>query len=229
MINKTTRIGNRIKQLARDTSGVMLIEFAYTLPLVLSVVMGGTELTNYASKQMAINQAAIQLVDNASRMGDDVSTATKPVTEGDVNDVLVGGGLQFDRTNSLYLNGRVILSSVEPDPANAGKNRIRWQRCRGLKSVTSSYGLQGATNLIGVGPTGRKVIAPTGGAVMFVEVQYDYKPLFLDGFLDTQLLTSTAAMTVRDQRDFTPTTGLMPANNLHNDCQYFRLDGNNPS
>ncbi len=227
-----SKFRHRLKQLLlRDKSGVMLIEFAYTLPLVFLVVMSGTELAHYAMAQMSINQTAIQIVDNASRMGDDVSTATKPITEGDVDDVLIGGGLQFDTTNSLYRNGRVILSSVEPDPDNAGRYRIRWQRCRGQKAANSTFGVEGANDLANVGPTGRAVTAPTGGAVMFVEIIYDYVPFFLDGFLDTHQFHTTAAMIVRDPREYAMPSGteVLPAGLLHNSCSFYRLDGFNPS
>ncbi len=190
------------RALRRNNSGVMLIEFAYTLPLVLTIVMCGTELTNYATTQMSVGQVALQVADNASRMGNGSPLAAKEISEGDIDDVLTGGGLEFDRLGTFYRNGRIFLSSVEPDttPGRTNKYKISWQRCRGSKTVASSYGLQGDNNLDGVGPTGQKITAPTGGAVMFVEVVYDYQPFFLDGFMDVRTLHSTSAMTVRDTR-----------------------------
>jgi hypothetical protein len=202
-----------LNSLRRNSSGVVLIEFAYTLPMVLLVVMSGSELTNFATTQMNVNQAALQLADNAARIGSETPLVTKTVNEGDIDDVLVGAGLQFDKLGSLYRNGRVILSSVEEDttPSRTNKYKIGWQRCRGTKAVASSYGIQGDNNKDGVGPTGRQVVAPSGGAVMFVEVKYDYQPFFLDGFMDAKTISATAAMTVRNNRNLAtvaPTAGV---------------------
>jgi hypothetical protein len=198
-----SNLPRRLRALRQDKSGVMLIEFAYTVPIVLVAVMSGTELTNYATSKMSIAQTAQQMADNAARMGKDFGGSTKVVTENEINDVLTGGGLQFSTNNLLYNSGKVFLSSIEADPVNAGMAKIGWQRCRGSKTVASSHGIQGSNNLDGVGPTGRKVYAPTGGAIMFVEIVYDYQPFFLDGFIDSVTLTATAAMTVREDRNLT--------------------------
>lgn len=205
------------KALRDDTSGLALIEFAAALPFLLLISLTGAELTNYATTKMRVSQVALHLADHISRVGVGSLLTAKQVHEVDINDALTGAGLQGGGID-LYQNGRVIISSVEGETApvnTSGEYKIAWQRCRGLKNYTSSYGNQGDEDLDGVGPTGRKVVAPDNGAVIFVEVSYDYQPLFKADLVPSTQIVEIAAMTVRDTRDLTQvynTAGVTQAN-----------------
>jgi hypothetical protein len=100
----------------------------------------------------------------------------------------------------------VIISSLQVDDAS-GDQYIHWQRCRGMKTETSTYGNTGdglATNLPGMGPSGEEVTAESGDAVIFVEVFYDYQPMISSAFLfKTSTIHSISTFTVRDDRDLT--------------------------
>jgi hypothetical protein len=81
--------------------------------------------------------------------------------------------------------------------------RVHWQRCYGAKVYPSSYGVQGATNLTAFGKTGKQVTAvPSGGGVIYVEVAYNYRPLFSSRVAPATVIKDVAAMVVRDERDF---------------------------
>ncbi len=142
------------------------------------------------------------MADNASRIGIDSLLAKPQITETQINDLLTGANMQGGGLN-LSANGRVIISSVEPvaNPNTTDRYKIHWQRCYGGKTWPSSYGVAGATNLTAVGPTGKQVKAPAGGGVIFVEVAYTYRPLFVRSVISTNM-TATAAMVVRDDRDY---------------------------
>jgi hypothetical protein len=206
------------RALARDRSGLALVEFALSLPLLLTFSLVGAELTNYIVTRMRISQIALHLADNAARIGSGSQLQAKTINEADINDLLVGADLQAGDLD-LVANGRVIISSMEPDPANAGKNRIRWQRCSGAKgSITSSYGPAGTTNLAGMGKDGRLATAPTDGVTMYVEVYYEYKPLVAASIAPNTNYREEASMMVRDRRDTTggnngvyPVTGVTAA------------------
>jgi Flp pilus assembly protein TadG len=201
---KTARLFlTRMHDLRGNTSGVALLEFALSLPILLTMSLTGAELTNYITTRMRISQIALHLADNAARIGAGSQLAAKTITETDINDLFTGANLQSGEL-ALNTNGRVILSSLENDPANAGKYRIRWQRCKGAKTThTSTYGASGATNLTGMGPAGRQAVAPENGATMFVEVFYVYQPLVKTSLSPTSEMTETASMMVRDARDLT--------------------------
>ncbi len=140
-------------------------------------------------------------------MGSGSLLAAKSISETDINDLLTGAGLQSGELG-LYTYGRVILSEVEEDSAHPGKYKIGWQRCRGAKtSHLSTYGTYGNTttgvNMTGMGPNNRQMIAPVGGASMFVEVYYEYQPLVKTSLSPSGTLVEIASMMVRDRRDLT--------------------------
>lgn len=201
-------IAARARRLARrlrsNTSGLALVEFAFAAPLVLGMGMLGTETAFLVITHLQISQIAMQVADNTSRVGEkDVLTARK-VFERDVAESLIGAE-KLGNNIRIFEQGRVIISSLQLNAQ--GGQWIAWQRCRGAKNHTSSYGLQGAgatgTAFPGMGVPGRYITASQGTAVMFVEVAYDFRsPTPLSVFED-QEITYTAAFNVRDNRDLT--------------------------
>jgi TadE-like protein len=198
----SSRIKGLLSELRRDASGLALIEFAYVIPILTSLGIGGIELTNYANTNMKVSQAAMALADNMSRVGLESSLSSVQIREADVNDGLIG----FQRqTNGLNFgpNGRVVLSSLERNAA--GGQWIHWQRCFGSLAVAPSYGTEGTgatgTAFLGMGPATGRVTAPVDTAVMFVEVTYTYQPLFTGFFLRNRTIRHEASFINRDPRD----------------------------
>jgi Flp pilus assembly protein TadG len=203
-----------VDRLRRAQEGVAMVEFAYATVVIVPLFLTGIELTNYAVTRMRVSQLALHVADNASRIGD-VSLLTKPqVTEAQINDLFIGANLQSGGMN-LATNGRIIISSVEPlaDPNTNNKFKIHWQRCYGAKTWPSSYGTPTSTaaGVNSVGPTtpiNKSVTAPDGGGVMFVELAYTYKPVFLSQTLFANLnMRETAAMVIRNDRDYAGNSG----------------------
>lgn len=185
--------------LARAREGVIIIEYAFYIPILLLLGLTGAELTSYIVTRMRISQLALHLADNAARIGTGTQLQQKTINETDINDLLTGAGLQAGELN-LFQRGRVIISSVENDPANAGKYRIRWQRCRGTKSFDPTWD-NATTNQTGYGPPNRtQVVAPTDGATMIVAVAYDYQPLVKASYIGSTEIVEVASMMVRDRR-----------------------------
>ncbi len=212
MIQKTPKFQRFLNRLRSDTSGLAMIEFAYSLPLLIGVTFYGLEMTNLAMANHQVSQATSALADNMSRVGLLSALSTTQIRESDVNDSFAGVQRQ---TENLELNtrGRIILSSLQRNAA--GGQWIAWQRCVGTKNVTSSYGVQGdgatGTAFLGMGPTGAQVQAPPASAVMFAEVIYDYKPLFTTMFIPARTIKYHASFIVRDERDLTQIFNPSPA------------------
>lgn len=182
-------------------SGVAMTEFALSLPLLLGVGLGGIETANLAITQMRVSQLAIHIADNASRIGDTSSLQARKIYESDINDIFVGANLQGEGLD-LFEHGRVIVSSQEV--TDAGNQYIHWQRCKGKKTASSSYGEEGDGEnggFAGMGPFGEEVIALDDDAVIFVEISYDYQPLVGDTFKLVDTLHAIASFNVRDSRD----------------------------
>ena len=58
------------RRLAGNSSGTSATEFALALPLLLTAGLYGAETANLALVHMKVNQLAIHVADNASRIGD---------------------------------------------------------------------------------------------------------------------------------------------------------------
>jgi len=215
---------NFLSQVRRDSSGLAVIEFAISLPFFMTLTIGGFELANYAQTLMTLNQITIHTADSAARITQGNPLTDRQVSEQDINDVFAGtiregeslfldGEHEFVDPSteeiSLRGNARIILSSVEPvtdlDPDNP-KFRIRWQRCVGEADFYSSnFGdVDTATEIDSIGPDGQEIMPPDDTGLMFVELQYYFRPLIVNGFskLTERNITQTASMVVRDKRDY---------------------------
>jgi hypothetical protein len=196
------------RRFASDRSGLALIEFAYALPLLMTVGLAGTEAANLALVTLRINQMAMLAADNAARV-------RISIDETDVNEVMVG--MRFSGTSIKFgERGRVIISTIESNGQTAGNAgyKITWQRCFGSKNVASVYGAEGtgATNgtmkngitTTGVTPTAAAA-ANTGtvpvpnGALIVAEVRYTYVPLVASMFMGNRELRAVQTFPVRDR------------------------------
>lgn len=193
-----------MKKILKDNNGVAMTEFAISLPFFIGVGMYGVEISNMAITNMAVSQVALNLSDNASRLGQtNGGIVTPSITENDILQVFAGTRIQ-GRNLDLLENGRVILSSLEVNPGN--DQVIRWQRCKGLRTFESAYGPEGINgtddaSFLGMGQTGQEVVATTDTAVMFVEIEYRYQPLFGTLFFEERVFSQEAAFNIRDDRN----------------------------
>ncbi len=195
----------RLATLRRDTSGLAMIELAYSLPLLLGLGMYGTETAMYVQANMKVSQIALAVADNASRVGDNSDLAVKQIYEGDINTIL-SGAATMSNMSDFYDNARVVVSSVEQNAA--GKPYIHWQRCKGNIGYVSPYGIEGTgknDNALqdGIGPANQKAKPVDGSAVIFAEVAMDYQAIFGLAPFSNNRIVHRAAMAVRDQRDLT--------------------------
>lgn len=229
MVRRLATLRHRLR---RDTGGLALLEFAFTLPLVLAVGGWGIELSNLALCNLRVSQYALNLADDASRVGQDVDGAATNFREADANDILQGIRLQGSSIG-LTARGRVTLSSLEniQQSYDSGRvQRIHWQRCIGAMSgagydssftTTTTAGTDATqTNAgtpepapNGVGTASAPLNAPVDSGVMFVEVNYQYKPLFGSLYLGStpRIIHYIASFIVRDNRSFTQIYNLSPS------------------
>lgn len=189
--------------LAADRRGVAFLEFAICLPLLLLLTVSIFEYVNYCIVRQQISQLALQVSDNAARIGTFNSVQTQ-IDEQQIGDLFMGANLQSGSLN-LERNGRVILTSLEVDSAPPRGQYLHWQRCYGALVFPSSYGREGEgkgnANVTGMGPPNARIVALQGSPAMFVEIAYQYQPLISARFAPPLLIHEVAAMMVRDNRD----------------------------
>lgn len=219
---KRSKFKRFLNLLKKDQSGLALIEFAASLPVLVGLGMYGTETAHLATNNLKLSQAALNLADNASRLGQVDSGFVNPtINESDILDIF--NGLTLDSgTLDLLENGRVILTGLEvkmiedPDDSTQEIEQqfIRWRRCMGKLNIETRYDDDkdddNITDLTfkGMGKDGEEIMASTGSAVMFVELEYLHKPLFSGAFRDPVKLRQEAAFNIRDTRDLgDPETG----------------------
>ena len=219
-----------LRRFADDERGVQFIWFAMALPVLFGIGGFGMEDANFAAVNLKVSQYALNLADNASRVGVDAGSGVTSLREADINDVLQGMRLDGDDIR-LTTYGRVTLSSLEnvKQSYDSGPvQRIHWQRCMGKiddpdfassygKTSTSAGSTDSAANAglakpNGMGDADREVKAPKDGGVMFVEVNYIYQPLFGTlYFKSPKRIHYIASFIVRDNRNFTRIYNLTPA------------------
>lgn len=202
-ISCPARQSSLLRGLWQSAAGIAATEFAMTFPILLAIGLTGLELVNRTIVTMQVNQLAVQIADNASRIGDESMLQDRRIYESDIQDLFYGAEIQAGNALDFYGRGRVIISSLEVVPGSANQY-IHWQRCMGRRAASSSYGnaedgLSGG--FPGMGPPGEEVIAFPGEAVMFVEVVYEYKPLIGNPFGAPADIKTTASFAVRDDRD----------------------------
>lgn len=195
-----------LARLWRNRRAISAVEFAMVMPVLSAAGLGTIELANMSTTYMRISQAAVMLADNASRAKQASGTGGAVMREFDVNDLFASLELQYPGLQ-MFTNGRVILSSLEQN--SAGGQWIHWQRCKGVTTWASKYGGQGTgtatgTSFAGMGPSGNLLQADGNSAIMFVEIYYQYRPIFFDlGSRTAPVIYRSAAVYVRDDRDLT--------------------------
>jgi len=210
------RVRAFLSRLKENQSGVTIIEFAYSMPLLMTLGFTGVEVANLAIANMRVSQIAMTVADNLSRAKQSVPLGLPQLREVDVNDALLGAKIQGGDNLQILTGGRIIVSSLQRNAS--GLQTITWQRCKGTLSASSAYGAQGATQpssgtngFQGMGTGSARVQAEANSAIIFAEVVYDYKPAFGNWLLGTLRLRREAAFYVRDDRDLTQIYNPSPA------------------
>jgi hypothetical protein len=196
-----------VRSILQDSSGVSMIEFGFALPIVVALGLGGLETANLALAHLRVSQIGMTAADNAARV-------RTTIDETDIEEVFEGARLVGEAID-FEANGRLVLSSLQHNGetgADEGQ-MINWQRCTGAQTaIDSAYGVQGdgrtddSLESMGANPS---IAAAPGTAIMFVEVTYNYQPLF-PNFMAAPQIRYESAFSVRERvnQDITNTTSI---------------------
>lgn len=186
----------KLRNIGKDSEGIALTEFAYSLPILLTLILGGLETANYALAHLRVSQIAMTVADNAGRVDNGID-------EANIYEVFAGAELVGEPVDFIA-NGRVVLSSLEHNGKTGSDEGqwIHWQRCTGDLNVNPAYGVEGDGENDdslenGLGAAGNRITSDQGTAVMFVEVTYDYQPLVNLNILGPRQIRYESAFNVR--------------------------------
>jgi Flp pilus assembly protein TadG len=105
-----------VKQIASDDSGLALIEFAFTVPILLALLVGGSQLTNAIAAQRKVTTTTRALAD--------LTTQYTSVSNDDLDQILAAS----QKVMAPYdvSNAQLLISEVYTD--KNGSSKVVWSR-----------------------------------------------------------------------------------------------------
>ena len=137
-----------------DAGGMVAVEFALLIPVMLTMYFGTLETTNAMT--------AARRVTNVAQTAGDLTAQVTNVTTSDMNDIFAASTAILTPFPTDVL--KITISSIVANPSNASNTKVAWSEAYGgatARSISSSVTL----------PTG---LTTPGSSVIMVEVTYDY-------------------------------------------------------
>ncbi len=161
-----------VGQLIGDRRGVLAVEFALMLPILVLLTMSGVEIYRFILLNQKIERTSVTIADLTSQ--------AKALTEDDLNNLLMVSS-QVMNPFDLTVGGQIIVSSIGAKGGNPAQ--IDWQRTFGAATNTSALGNQGGTPALPAG-----FVVRDNENVIVAEVFYQYTPLIVSGVVDPVVL-----------------------------------------
>ncbi len=117
----------RLAAAINNRRGVSAVEFALIAPVMITLLLGLTQVTTLVQSRMANVEAAYTMADIVSRC--------RSVNAGDINDAFVAGALTVSSTKTMPTNISGYISSISYN-ASTGATTIDWRY--NIGSVTTS-------------------------------------------------------------------------------------------
>lgn len=183
------------RQLWNCQNGLALTEFAYALPVLITLIFAGAELANLAIAHARVSAITSMVADGVARVRDRID-------ENDINDIITGAKYAGESLQ-LTTRGRIIISTLEDNAATTNPLNdqiITWQRCKGIKSIATgqTIGSEGTVLSTGIGPSGNLLATP-GNPIVVAEIFYEYRPIMSDRWFGPITIHYSSAFSVRDR------------------------------
>lgn len=168
-----TRLLKRFSHLLRDDRGGVLIEVAFIMPLMVTVTLGGVELSRFVLLHQKMERVAATVADLASQ--------AQTMSQNDIDNIMAAVE-HVASPFEMATDGVVIISDVGvtggTDPV------VNWQETgAGSLSATSHLGTAGSVATL---PTG--FVIANDDDVIVAEVFYNYEPVIIGGVTGPALI-----------------------------------------
>ena len=97
-----------LSRLYKSVAGVAMTEFALAAPLLMTAGLWGVEVAWLSYTHLRMSQTALQIADNASRIGDTSTLTQRKIYESDILDLLIGANIAAGENAEFFERGRVI-------------------------------------------------------------------------------------------------------------------------
>lgn len=166
-----------LRRLRRDRRGAILVEFAMTFPILVTLILGGLETGRYVLLQQKLHGVAVSMADLVSQ--------AETLTTAELDNLFAAVG-HMTRPFNLGADGVVIVSSVSASDGNPPV--INWQRAGGGTGTTGSA-LGAAGDDANLPPN---LLVRDGETVIVAEVYYNFTPFLGGKFLSPSELFNQA-------------------------------------
>lgn len=162
---------HRIGRIGKDRRGSLLVEMAFVIPVLATMILAGTEIARYMLLQQKLDAITITTADLVSQR-EQISVATI--------DQIFAAADHVIEPFAFGTNGIVIVTSVS---ASGGSGpQVDWQRSGGgMLSATSAIGTPGGAATLPAG-----FLVRDGENAIVSEVFYNYTPLLQTAFLSSK-------------------------------------------
>ena len=174
---------------ARQQRGGILIEIAFGMIVLTTLILGTVETAFYILMQQRLDRAASTIADIVSQPDD--------ITQGDVADAFWAAKNLFGGLYDFDANGYAIVTSVRGGTPTDPTPRINFQITKACTDVTSTGGPV-FNSQVGTGDDQQAELPndlalQQGESVIVAEVFYNYEPMFSSGIIEggTQYKTSS--------------------------------------
>src|SRR5215813_3453562 len=153
MTSLARSVADRLRSLAADQSGVSAVEFAILLPLMMTLYLGGVEISQAVGADRKVTLVA--------RTTSDLAAQVSSISVNDMTNIMNAGKsvvIPYDTTKL-----KITLTNVTID--STGKATVCWSQTYQGTAETGDV-----TSKI---PTALKVASTT---LIWAEVSYDYRP-----------------------------------------------------
>ena len=167
-----------LRDFKRDERGLAFLELAYSVPILVILLLGGVEISRYVFVHQKLERAAVTMADLLSQ--------AYTIREGELAGLFEASAYVMNPFD-MHTSGYMVASSIASE--SGGSATVMWQRTLGgaTGGGGSRFGTQGGPAQLPPDFSVRE-----GDSVIAAEAYYAYTPIFFDFLLAPRVIQSSA-------------------------------------
>ena len=173
-ISSTTYLCRRGSEFGRQERGGILIEFAFALPVLVTLILGTVNTAMYILLHQRMDRAASSISDLVAQ--------PENITHAEVKLAYDAAEHLFGKVFDLKTNGHAIVTSVRGGTTDDPPSRINFQIHKECDSSTYSSTVGSKEDEEATLPEGLDL--QPGESVIVAEVYYEWEPMFFGDLIE---------------------------------------------